>query len=211
MGARGFAAYFAAASPNAAAMRARRIVLLLLPCWLAPCAPAAAFPFGSATCEANADGSFMTNRTHYPGQDGGYRLVFGWPDYYAGETLRVEISHAGGGLFKGFLLYAQTALAQRQGLFTPIPGTTLNGVLPAECANMGHTITHDNFTALDPVRARLALAWTAPVIAPETLQFRGLVLRVDPLSQATDAFFELRATLPYAPDGVFRDRFDSVP
>lgn len=192
-------------------MRARPTLLLLTACWLASAAPVAAFPFGSATCEANADESFMTDRVHNPGQDGGYLLAFGAPDYYAGETLRVELGHAGGGLFKGFLLYAQTPTALRLGLFTPVAGTTLSGILPAECANVGHTITHDNFNAPDPVRARLALAWTAPAVAPETLEFRGLVLRVDPMTQATDAFFELRTALPFAADGIFRDRFDSVP
>jgi hypothetical protein len=195
-------------------MRARPLLLLLLPAaWLAPAAEVAAFPFGSATCEANADGSFMVTpfRTHYPGQNGGYLLEFGRPDFYAGETLRVELRHGSGGLFKGFLLYAQTPSAVREGLFTPAVGTTLGGILPAECANFGHTITHDNPNAPDPVRTRLALAWTAPSLAPETLEFRGLVLRVDPMTQVTDAFFELRTTLPYAPDGIFRDRFDSVP
>ena len=192
-------------------MRARSKFLLLPLCWLACATPAAAFPIGSATCEANADGSFMTNRSHFPGQNGGYLIEFGRADYYAGETLRVALDHASGGLFKGFLLYAQTPAALRLGIFTPVAGTTLSGVLPGECANFGHTITHDNFNAPDPVRARLALAWTAPTVAAETLEFRGLVLRVDPMTQVTDAFFEVRATLPYAPDGIFRDRFDSVP
>lgn len=192
-------------------MPARSILLLLPLCWLAPAMPAAAFPIGSATCEANADSSFMTDREHHPGQNGGYLIEFGRDDFYAGETLRVELRHASGGTFKGFLLYAQTALATRQGIFTPSPGTTLSGVLPGECANVGHTITHDNFNAPEPVRARLPLAWTAPAVAAETLEFRGLVLRVDPMTQATDAFFELRATLPHVPDGIFRDRFDAVP
>lgn len=193
-------------------MRCPRPLLLLLPaCWLALAAPAAAFPIGSATCEANADESFMPNRSHNAGQDGGYGLAFGRPDFYAGETLRVELQHAAGGLFKGFLLYAQGATAVRHGLFTPVPGATLIGALPAECSGFGHTITHDNFNAPDPVRSRLALAWTAPDATPETLEFRGLVLRYDPVTQTTDAFFELRTSLPYAPDGIFRDRFDSVP
>ena len=198
-------------------MRTSLLLLFVTAGGLASPDRAEAFPFGSATCEANADGSFMTNtnssyaRTHHPGQNGGYRLMFGRPDYYAGETLQVALDHVGGGFFKGFLLYAQTPAAVRQGTFLPVPGTTLIGILPAECANVGHTITHDNPNAPDPVRARLALAWTAPAVAPETLEFRGLVLRVDPMTQVTDAFFELRATLPYAPDGIFRDRFDSVP
>jgi hypothetical protein len=191
-------------------MRARLLLCFSLG-GLVAAAPVAAFPIGSATCEANADGSFMSNREHHPGEDGGYLLEFGRDDFYAGETLRVELRHGSGGTFKGFLLYAQTALAVRQGLFTPSQGTTLSGVLPGECANFGHTITHDNFNAPDPVRVRLPLAWTAPSVAPETLEFRGLVLRVVPMTQATDAFFELRKTLPYAPDGIFRDRFDSVP
>lgn len=177
----------------------------------AAAAPAAAFPFGSATCEASADGSFMPTRAHLAGQDGGFTLRFGRADFYAGETLRVALGHASGGVFKGFLLYAQDAGAQRAGLFTPVAGTTLGGPLPAECNAFGHTITHDNATAPDPVRSVLALAWTAPAAPPPALEFRGLVLRAEPMSGVTDAFFELRATLPYAPDGVFRSGFDSLP
>jgi hypothetical protein len=174
-------------------------------------APAGAFPFGSATCEANADGSFMPTRAHLAGQDGGFALRFGRAEFYAGETLRVELRHASGGVFKGFLLYAQDAGALRAGLFMPVPGSTLGGPLPAECNAFGHTITHDNATAPDPLRSVLALAWTAPAAPPPALEFRGLVLRAEPMSGVTDAFFELRATLPYAPDGVFRAGFDSLP
>jgi hypothetical protein len=187
-------------------------VFALLVAVLAP--PAAAFPFGSNTCEANADGSFMTNgRTHHPGQDGGFVLRFDRPAFYAGETLRLELSHDGGEVFKGFLLYARTAAGRRDGLFQPAVGTTFSGALPAECEHFGHTVTHNNQTAPDPIRSRQPFVWTAPdaTLPPEALTFHGLVLRADPISEAATDFYELRVALPYDADGVFRSSLEGAP
>lgn len=177
---------------------------------------AAAFSFGSGTCEASADGSFMPWKTHHPGVHGDFVLRFSRADYLPGETLRVTLAHAGGDVFNGFLLYAQTDALVREGLFTPIPGTTLLGALPVECstpesAAMGPTITHDQPNAPEPVRQQLALAWTAPAVAVGALTFRALVLRADPMAQSGTDFYEVTALLPMSPDGVFRDAFESVP
>jgi hypothetical protein len=187
-----------------------RLAAAVLAC--AAAGSAAAFPFGSATCEANADGSFMSNgRLHHPGQSGGFVLRFDRPSFYAGETLQLTLSHEAGEVFKGFLLYARTAAARRDGLFQPAPGTTFVGALPEECAHIGHTITHNNQTAPDPIRSVQRLAWTAPGpdLPREDLVFHGLVLRADPISEAATDFYELRVALPYAADGVFRASFDA--
>lgn len=174
-------------------------------------ASAGAFPFGAGTCDADANGSFMTSgRIHHPGDHGGFQLRFDRPDFYAGETLQVELFHGSGQVFKGFLLYARTEGGRRDGLFQPVVGTTFSGALPGDCAQFGHTITHNNQTAPEAIRQRLVLGWTAPsgALPLEDLTFYGLVLRADPFSRAATDFYELRVPLRYAPDGVFRASFD---
>jgi hypothetical protein len=176
------------------------LCLILLP--LLP-APVQAFPFGAGTCDAEADGSFMSSRTHHPSDDGGFALRFDRDGYYAGETLQVTLAHPGE-VFTGFLLYAEDGVGLREGLFSPAPDTTFTGGLPAECSSVGHTITHDD----NIVRTDLILTWTAPAVDAVDLVFRALVLRADPMAQIGTDFYEVEATLVHDPDGVFRDRFE---
>jgi hypothetical protein len=198
-----------AAVPNAGStpIRAPARSSLCLVLTLAASAPAGAFPFGAGTCEAAADGSFMPSRTHHPGDDGGFAIGFDRAGYYAGETLVVRIAHPAAEAFSGFLLYAQDGDALREGVFDPVPGSTLGGGLPAECSFAGHTVTHEDGTLRDVI----ALRWTAAAAPAATLQFRGLVLRADPFAQQGTDFYELVAVRVLDPDGVFRDRFEPQP
>ena len=172
--------------------------------------PASAYSFGSGTCDALADGSFMSWKQHHPGSSGGFVLALDHADYYSGETLRLHLTHPDGELLIGFLLYAQDTQSSRRGLFTPVAGTTMTN-LPAACANVGHTLTHDLADRLPRARSELSLAWTAPPASVGALQFRGLVLRADPFADDGTDFYELVLHLPAAVDGVFRSDFDSVP
>ena len=189
---------------------ARRFALGMLSCLGAT--DCLAYAYGSGTCIAVADGSFMTDkRTHHPGDSGGFDLSFSTPDYIAGETLGVTLSHAEGEVLIGFLLYAETQSLQRRGLFTRIAGTTFADSLPAECSLIGHTITHLLGPLTSEPRARLSLAWTASALPAEALTFRALVLRADPTSRRGTDFFEVSATLPASTDGIFRSRFETIP
>jgi hypothetical protein len=174
---------------------------------------ASAFSFGSGTCVAAADSSFMSWKTHHPGDSGGFVLDASQPDYIPGETLGVRLRHASEA-FIGFLIYAEASLGgARHGLFTPVTGSTLSGALPQECAHAGHTITHD--LSVVPVqehaRATLSLAWTAPDPDASDLIFRALVLRAAPLSQSGTDFYEVSLTLPLRVDGIFRSGMEPVP
>ncbi len=169
--------------------------------------PCFAYPFGSGTCNAVADGSFMESRTHHPQDNGGFGLRFSTSDYIPGETLGVTLAHAGSEQFIGFLIYAENASEVRGGLFDPIPGTTFSGILPPECAIVGHTITHDDRI----LRSSLSLAWTAPAAPAQDLTFRALVFRADPMAQRGTDFYEVRVPLPVSTTGIFRSRFESIP
>jgi hypothetical protein len=173
---------------------------------------AQAYAYGSGVCDAVADGGYMSPRLHHPGDAGGFAIRFDRPDYLPGERIGVQLSHAEDGeVFSGFLLYAENAALLRHGVFTPIPGTTLSGMLPAACAHFGHTITHLHGATVAPTRARLRLSWRAPLQGEQTLTFRALVLRADPSEEVGTDFYEVQATLPQSLDGVFRDRFEALP
>lgn len=165
-------------------------------------AAAYGFPFGSGTCDASADGSFMSDRTHHPGASGGFRLVFGTPDFYPGERLGLRLEHSLSEVYSGFLIYAETATLQRDGWFEAGPGTALK----MDC-DVGPTLTHDA-PGLHP---GLDLRWTAPPAPATDMTFRALVLRADPIAQRGTDFYEVTASLPVAIAGVFRDRFETLP
>ena len=202
-----------AALPRRVPGRRHRLVVAVVAASLAVGADnCRAYAYGAGTCNAVADGSFMTNeRTHHPGDDGGFALRFSSPDYLAGETLGVTLEHEGSEVYIGFLLYAETAGFERRGLFTRIPGTTFADSLPAPCHLVGHTITHLLGPNNQQPRTRLALAWTASVLPAEALIFRALVLRADPITWRGTDFYEVSATLPPSAEGIFRSRFETLP
>ena len=165
---------------------------------------------GRGACQAFADGSFMDWKNHHPGESGGFVLEANRADYIAGEVLGLRLHHPGGELLIGFLIYAQDASDNRYGLFTPVSGSTLSGGLSMDCANIGHTITHDVTGSLPRVRLHVSLPWTAPAPGADALTFRALVLRADPMADNGTDFYEVSLELPMSVDGVFRDRFESA-
>ena len=145
----------------------------------------------------------MEDRTPHPGDHGGFRIVFDRASYYADETLGLRLEHSGSEVYSGFLIYAETAALQRDGWFEAVTGTALK----LDCGDVGPTLTHDA-PGLHP---GLDLRWTAPPVPAGDMSFRALVLRADPMAQRGTDFYELTATLSVATEGVFRDRFETLP
>ena len=170
--------------------------------WLGCPALALAYPSGSGTCDAVADGTFMTSRTHHPGDNGGYALTFSATAYAPGEPVSVLLSSPAQDRFIGFLLYAETGAAARVGLFSPGIETTFEGTLPPPCRGTGHTITQSQPSE----RTALQLQWAPPPSEMGALTFRALVLKGTSANHGTD-FYEVFATLP-SRERIFRAGFE---